>query len=98
MKALGQMGKVRTIRLLHNFFNSNRQYYVSQVQLDTSFHSPSRYNEMADKFDETTQVLHTFLSEAFHLIVAQKELAQFLERQQAQVRTIPASLRLPFSH
>ena len=41
----------------------------------------------ADKFDETTQVLRTLLPEAFCLIILQKELAEFLETQQAQVRT-----------
>lgn len=43
--------------------------------------------KMTDKFDETTQVLRTLLPEAYSLIILQKELAEFLETQQAQVRT-----------
>lgn len=43
---------------------------------------------MPDNFDETTKVLRTLLPEAFSLIVLQKELAGFLEDQQAQVRNV----------
>jgi mitochondrial import inner membrane translocase subunit TIM8 len=64
--------------------------YVSHVARDYSFrvHIQLFFNmKMTDKFDEKTQVLHTLLPKAFSLIIFQKELAEFLETQQAQVRT-----------
>jgi import inner membrane translocase subunit TIM8 len=44
---------------------------------------------MADKFDEASQVRSAWLSEIFYLIIPQKQLAEFIERQQKLVRTSP---------
>lgn len=60
--------------------------YVSQTLLQV--HIQLFFGmKTTDKFDETTQVLRTFLPEAFSLKILQKELAEFLETQQTQVRT-----------
>ena len=59
---------------------------VSQTLLQVHIHIFFNM-KTTDKFDETTQVLLTLLPEAFSLIILQKELAEFLETQQAQVRT-----------
>lgn len=70
----------------HACSSKKKSSYVNQTLLQV--HIQLFFNmKTTDKFDESTQVLRTLLPEAFCLMILQKELAEFLETQQAQVRT-----------